>query len=446
MISKNIQTQIIEIWEDYQKTNKKVLDTKGNVIKDIDENRIDSIRNIKDIIDIFMTGDYFINEFKTSLDSYNKRNNYWGFTATKGQMFFNQLTKTSEPNLEPLTILLKEVITEPTNLGDALNKIEILEKFANSIFKSAPDKRKAPNPGSVGYFLSYFWQIYNPEKWPVFYTSLVNGFKELEIWQDHKTQKENYEYFYNLNEEVKNILGEHSGRNISNWEAEHAFWNFTGRPKVDYKKAKPEIIIEIESENNEEISFKPNFDLSDYLIPRVAKLVELGHNSDKSASAKGSEFEKMVAETFKLLGFETENFGQGTGRNPDAIIKFREEHTAFIVDAKAYNEGYSMGRDDRAIREYIANYCPKLRKDGFTKIGFIIVSNSFKTNLQEFANEITWNTDIKRFIPLTTEALLYCLGYKTKDEKVNLSVIIEYLTGLNGVITSQNIIQRFDDI
>lgn len=29
MISKNIQKQIIEIWEDYQKTNKKVLDTKG---------------------------------------------------------------------------------------------------------------------------------------------------------------------------------------------------------------------------------------------------------------------------------------------------------------------------------------------------------------------------------------------------------------------------------
>ena len=446
MISKNTQTQIIEIWEDYQKTNKKVLDTKGNIIKDIDENRIDSIKNIKDILDIFMTGDYFINEFKTSLDSYNKRNNYWGFTATKGQMFFNQLTKTSEPNLEPLTILLKEVITEPVNLEDALNKIEKLEKFANSIFKTAPDKRKAPNPGSVGYFLSYFWQIHNPEKWPIFYTSLVNGFKELEIWQDHETQKDNYKYFYNLNEEVKKILEEHAERHITNWEAEHAFWNFTGKPKVEYKKAKPEIVIELESENNEEISFKPNFDLNDYLIPRVAKLVELGNSIDKPSSAKGSEFEKMVSETFKLLGFETEIFGQGTGRNPDAIIKFREEHTAFIVDAKAYNEGYSMGRDDRAIREYIATYCPKLRKDGFTKIGFIIVSNSFKTNLLEFANDITWNTDIKRFIPLTTEALLYCLGYKTKDEKVNLSVIIEYLTGLNGVITSQNIIQRFDDI
>ena len=446
MIAKNTQNQIIEIWEDYQKTNKKVLDTKGNIIKDIDENRIDSIKHIKDILDIFMTGDYFVNEFKTSLDSYNKRNNYWGFTATKGQMFFNQLTKNSEPNLDSLTILLKEVISEPSNLEDALNKIEKLEKFAGSIFKTAPDKRKAPNPGSVGYFLSYFWQIYNPEKWPIFYTSLVNGFKELEIWEDHKTQKENYKYFFNLNEEVKKILEEHTGREISNWEAEHAFWNFTGKPRVDYKKAKPEIIILEPSQNDEQINFKANFDLNDYLIPRIARLVELGNCNDKSSSAKGNEFEKMVAETFKFLGFEIENFGQGTGRNPDAIIKFREEHTAFIVDAKAYNEGYSMGRDDRAIREYIATFCPKLKKEGFTKIGFIIVSNSFKTNLQDFANEITWNTDIKRFIPLTTEALLYYLGYKTKDDKVNLSVIIEHLTGFSGIIISQNVIQRFEDI
>lgn len=446
MISKNTQIQIIEIWEDYQKTDKKVLDTKGNIIKDIDENRIDSITDIKNILDIFMTGDYFVNEFKTTLDSYNKRNNYWGFTATKGQMFFNQLTKNSESNIDTLAILLKGVINEPLNLEDALNKIEKLEKFANSIFKTAPDKRKAPNPGSVGYFLSYFWQIYNPEKWPIFYTSLVNGFKELEIWEDHKSQKENYRYFFNLNEEVKKILEVHAGRGISNWEAEHAFWNFTGKPKVDYKKAKPEIVILEESHNEEKINFKANFDLNDYLIPRIARLVELGYSNDKSSSARGSDFEKMVAETFNFLGFETEFFGQGTGRNPDVIIKFREEHTAFIIDAKAYNEGYSMGRDDRAIREYIANFCPKLRKDGFTKIGFIIVSNSFKTNLQDFVNEITWNTDIKRFIPLTTEALLYYLGYKTKDDKVNLSVIIEHLTGLTGIITAQNVIQRFEDI
>ncbi|AQY23072.1 hypothetical protein AB406_2134 [Riemerella anatipestifer] len=33
------------------------------------------------------------------------------------------------------------------------------------------------------------------------------------------------------------------------------------------------------------------------------------------------------------------------------------------------------GIDDRAIKEYINYYCPKLNNDGYKKVGFIIVSN-----------------------------------------------------------------------
>src|SRR5690606_35145695 len=137
-----------------------------------------------------------------------------------------------------------------------------------------------------------------------------------------------------------------------------------------------------------------SFELSDYLIPKVSRLVELGKETEKSASAKGSQYEKLVAEIFKQLDFEVEILGQGSGRNPDAIIKLREENTAFLVDAKAYINGYSLGIDDRAIKEYINFYCPKLQKEGYKKIGFIIVSNFFKSNFDSFINEITWNTDI----------------------------------------------------
>lgn len=445
MISENTEKQIVKIWNDFLKSNKKVYDKKGNLIKDIDESRIDSIKDIKDILDIFMTGDYSVNEFKTALDSYNKRNNYWGFTAAKGQMFFNQLTKTNESSLDKLTELLKEVIIEPINLEDALQKIDKLEKFSNAIFKTAPDKRKAPNPASVGYFLSYFWQIYNHEKWPVFYTSLINGFKELNIWNDYPTQKENYKFFYNLNQEIKSVLKTNANRDISNWEVEHSFWNFTGNPNVEYKKVKHEVPVEVPIEQEEIMSLKANFELKDYLIPKIANLVSLGNETEKSSSAKGSEFEKMVGEIFKLLDFEIDVLGQGTGRNPDIIIKFREENIAFIVDAKAYSSGYSLGIDDRAIKEYIHNYCPKLQKDGYKKIGFIIVSNSFKSSFDSFINDITWNTDIKRFVLLTSEALLYLLAYKTKD-KISLSSIVESIVGFGNVITSSNVISKYEDI
>jgi len=443
MLSDKTKKQVIEIWDNYVGNDKAVHDKRGNEIINIDESRLKAIEEIKIIIKGFLKGDYNVYEFKTSLDSYNKRNNFWGFTATKGQMFFNQLTKTNEQSIEKLTTLLKETIIEPKDLKDALNKIEALEKFASNIFSKVKDKRKAPNPGSVGYFLSYFWQIHNNQKWAIIYTSLTTAFSELGIWKEHQTQREYYEFFYNLNEEIKAILKSHAKREITNWDAEHSFWNFTGKPVVVYKKAK-QGTTSTATDEVEVVKIKAHFDIADYLIPKVAKLVELGSETDKSGSAKGSQYEKLVAEIFKQLDFEVEMLGQGTGRNPDAIIKFREENTAFIVDAKAYSNGYNLGIDDRAIKEYINHYCPKLQKEGYKKIGFIIVSNSFKSNFDSFINDITWNTDIKRFILLTSEALLYLLAYKTKD-KLTLSAIIESMVSFGNKVEAQNVIDEFDD-
>lgn len=444
MINENTKQQITDIWDDYISANKKVHDIRGNDLGDIDSKRSEAIIYLKKLIHEFLQGKIHLSAFKTEVDSYNKQNNLWGFTAVKGQMFFNQLTKYSDPSSDKLIQLLKETLKEPIRLKDALQKIESLEHYCQGIFSKAKDKRKAPNPKSSGYFLSYFWQIHNAEKWPVLYSSILLSFSELGLWQETASQVEAYEKFFELNEAVKKIISEHTGRIISNWEAEHAFWNFkkissSGGPKPEKKKK------ETANTDIQEIpALEPNFQLSDYLIPKVARLLELGADAEKSASSKGSEFEKLVAEIFRQLDFEVELLGQGTGRNPDAVIKYREENTAFLVDAKAYAGGYSLGLDDRAIKEYINHYCPKLQKEGYKKIGFIIVSNSFKTNFDGFINDVTWNTDIKRFVLLSSEALLYLLAYKTKD-KLNLSSVIESLVSFSNPVTAQQIIEEFDD-
>jgi hypothetical protein len=440
MLSEQNKKKITEIWDKYVETNREVLDTRGRVISDIDKRRLAAINDIKEIIAGFMRGDVGISEFKTSLDGYNKRNNLWGFTATKGQMFFNQLTKTSDQSIEALTTLLQESIEEPATLSEALQRLEFFEKYVRNIFTAAKDKRKVPNPGSVGYFLSYFWQIHDNHKWPIIYTSLVTAFTELGIWQDHSTQKDTYKFFYDLNEEIKSVLRSHTNHEIENWDAEHAFWNFSGSALAVPVKARavtPGAVTEVAT-----VEIHANFEISDYIIPKVARLVDLGNEIEKS---KASQYEKLVSEIFRQLDFEVEFLGQGSGRNPDAILRFREDHTAFIVDAKAYREGYNLGIDDRAIREYINHYCPKLQREGLKKIGFIIVSNSFKSSFDNFINDITWNTDISRFILLTSEALLYLLAYKTKD-KLNLPVIIESLVSMGSLVSASNVIEKFDDI
>mgnify|MGYP000952305965 CR=1 FL=1 len=82
-----------------------------------------------------------------------------------------------------------------------------------------------------------------------------------------------------------------------------------------------------------------------------------------------------------------------------------------------------------------------------TKWYWILKEMNFQilTNFDNFINEITWNTEIKRFILLTSEALLYLLAFKTKN-KLSLASIIESIVGFGNPVTFQNILDEFDDV
>ncbi len=441
------KNKVLSIWNKYRKTSLVVKDLRGQEIPEIDKKRILAIEDVKKIIGTFLAGDTDIFSFKTALDSYNKRNNLWGFTAIKGQMFFNQLVKTYAHNEHIFTKLLKEVIIEPKDLDEALLLIERLEKFISDDYDNATDKRKVPKPSSIGYFLSYFWQIHNHEKWPILYSSLISTFSELGIWEQKESQKETYHFFYHLNAEIISFLNSETDSQIGNWGIEHCFWSLhlNKRGTESSKNLQPNGIA-VKSEEESKITLvKPNFNLQDYLIPLLSDLVELGEDQENSSSKKGYLFEKKVSQAFNQLDFDVIELGQGKGRNPDAILKYRKENIAFIVDAKAYSKGYDLGIDDRAIREYINNYCPKLIDDGFKKIGFIIVSNSFKSDFETFINEITWNTPIKRFMLITTNALLHLVAYKAKD-KLDINQITDSLIKLGTLITDREIISEFEDV
>jgi len=364
-------------------------------------------------------------------------------------MLPNILLKTIENQEQQnkITKLLKECIVEPKDLNDALNKIDVFVKYTSEIFNNAADKRKAPNPGSVCYFLSYFWQIHDYKKWPILYSSIVVSLTDIGLWSYQASLTETYKFFYNLNEEIKSILTIHSGSPVSNWDAEHAFWNFrqvSGSPKpIDKPKETQIKTSEVQIVSALKVA---SFSIFDYIPPVCAKLIEVGIETETPGSTKGAKYEKLVCEIFKQLGFEVQYLGQGTGREPDLIAIHKVENVAFIVDAKAYANGYMLSAsDDRAIREYISHYCPKLHKEGIKKIGFIIVCNSFKPGFENFMNEITWKTDIKRFILLTSDALLHLLAYKIKDQ-LPVNDIIEGLIGSGNEISAHNLIEKFDDI
>jgi hypothetical protein len=137
MFNEKLKKQILEVWNNYVSTVRTEKDEEGNPVNKIDDSRLYAIEVVKIIINNFLKGDFNVQEFKNALDSYNKHNNLWGFSAKFGQLYFNQLIKANEGNLEKLNLMLKDLITEPKNLRDALSKIDTLEKFTLSIYSKS---------------------------------------------------------------------------------------------------------------------------------------------------------------------------------------------------------------------------------------------------------------------------------------------------------------------
>src|SRR5574344_24200 len=113
------------------------------------------------------------------------------------------------------------------------------------------------------------------------------------------------------------------------------------------------------SSNNE---VNDNGDYRIYLPPVISLLETLSKNENKSL-----DFEKKVNLAFQLIGFQVDDLGQGTGRNPDGIAKCRQYHYAIIIDAKSRKEKYTIGTEDRKFIEYIKKYgasCYRVGKAG----------------------------------------------------------------------------------
>jgi hypothetical protein len=115
-----------------------------------------------------------------------------------------------------------------------------------------------------------------------------------------------------------------------------------------------------------------SFEFLKYIPPIFQDFLELSKNDEKSL-----EFEKKTNLIFKMLGFEVDEFGQGTGRNPDGIAKENQNRYAILLDSKSRNGSYIFGTEDRKFIEYINRYSEPLNKTGYKKQYFLLVSSSF---------------------------------------------------------------------
>jgi hypothetical protein len=190
-------------------------------------------QQLKPLLAKYLTNETTLEDFKSAVDSINKRHEYWGFKGIKGQMFFNMIANTADDVAE-CDGELKAALAEPGSEEMARSRIKTFTSYVRRIgeqhVESGGSRHGKPKLSSVPFFLSYFWQIHDRQVWPVYYTNSVNMMIDLNLWQPGEDQAENYVRFKHIHEELAAAFARDTGRKFGHWEVEHIFWFKGGNP------------------------------------------------------------------------------------------------------------------------------------------------------------------------------------------------------------------------
>lgn len=162
-------------------------------------------------------------------------------------------------------------------------------------------------------------------------------------------------------------------------------------------------------------------------IRLVDHLVRYGYDGDK-----GGQFEVVVAEFFRNLGFDAEYLGQGRGRVTDVLVKYKHPSVyarsyGIIVDAKATSSEYNFPvADKRKMKEYITIHGPKLLSEMIQNHAFTFASSKFVNFVEPNLDEITSATQIKG-TAITVEQLLL-LGHEIKQRRMAIENLYPFFT------------------
>jgi hypothetical protein len=444
-MNKEQEYRAIQIWQKYCDDGEHFINASQEYSHEqLDRRRIEVIPEVLSILQNYLSNNIQLDEFKTQIDSINKRNRLWGFKGINGQMFFNLLAKISLANgkANELEVLLKRSLLLPESPQKAAKILDEFAKFTKGLSQYVDDPRGAPKVGSISFFLSYFWQIQAPQTYPVYYTSMVNILQEYNLWTPTENIGESYISFYNLNHKLIELFSNKSGRKLTLWDVEHAFW-FMAMPEqtTETKLQKPTDTPAIEKKIIE-------IELPDSYIPPVVGIlprlaandIDLANVCKTMGSSIEVIFEKRIDVLFKMLGYETEALGYGHGRSPDGVAICREFHYAIGYDAKVRQQPYTMGTDERAIREYIYGLSDRLKKQGIKHIYFMVISSSFSGDHDDVIRSLKMDTDVREVLLVEAGALIALLETKLRDPLLTLGPEgVQRLLADSGILTEADV-------
>jgi len=411
-----------------------------------DQQRVEVIEEqLKPLLDKYLANKVPLAEFKSRIDSINKRHVLWGFKGIKGQMFFNMVVNVAN-DVDECDQELKAALALPAGEQIASSRIKTFSSYVKRLgdewVEAGNTRYGCPKTGSVPFFLSYFWQIQDRDTWPVYYTNAVNTMADLNLWQPSGDIATDFLAFKHIHEELAELAKKETGKPFHLYDVEHVFWFKGGNPYVAEKveDSTPSKITEQEAGLRLPEGYVPPIIA---ILPRMARHEDgLVETAKRSGTSLERAFEKYIDAAFTMLGYEARLMGQGQGRVPDGSAIALDDSYAILWDAKIRADGYSMGTDDRTIREYITTQSRDLkRRRSLRNIYYLIVSNTFVDDFDDTIRSIKMETHVSEVTLLQAAALVEMVDAKLRAPlQITLGPDgLQRLFSVSGVVSAETV-------
>jgi hypothetical protein len=409
-------------------------------VRQRDERRAHVIQSqLRPLLDAYLSNDLPLGEFKSKIDGTNKREDHWGFKGIKGQMFFNMLVNVGDE--DDVNAELRAVLPVPSDDDTARSRLRTFASFVKSVgelhVESGGTKHQRPKIGSVPFFVSYFWQVQDLKTWPVFYTATERAFSDLNLWQQPEDAGEAYVHFKQMQEELADVFSQAAERPFNLYDVEHVFYHHNGNPyeaavtaqsssnrvSLTSPAAEDSISVPPEPASTPIKAQQPLTSLpTSYVPPIVSVLPALAAHeawtvpaAEASGMSVDRAFEKHVDAALSILGYDTKLLGQGQGRVPDGHAVAHEHSYGLLWDAKVRRGGYSMGTDDRTIRDYVDSHGRNLKGRRLRNLYYVLVSSTFPSDFETAVRMLKMETDVSEVIFLEASALVAMVDLKLRD-------------------------------
>jgi hypothetical protein len=182
------------------------------------------------IMETFLNGEIGAANFRYRIDSFTKQTKLDGFAGTSGQMFFNLLSKAApEPDV---AAALRAALPAPADDGDCRVRFDRFLAFVEAAGVDAKSRGGTrPALGYVPFFLSFFWEAQEIDRWPIYYPTSRDTLIRHGLFSDKGPLAERYLQFRDRVDELGTELGG------SRWDIEAFLWTLNDEAKA--KKPTP---------------------------------------------------------------------------------------------------------------------------------------------------------------------------------------------------------------